>query len=224
MLKSLQIGIAYKRNFLGRYTCKKSPRVIKGQKPSKFRKFFSKKSTFFCIFSILEVDGLFFQYLSPFPCVWTAARFLILSKSGSRYKCSLEPRARSFLLIFLLKLRPCGRCLTAVLRSVRCENWFFRYLSPFPPLWAAARSLIPSKSGSRYKCSLEPRALQILHWASREPQGTPSQAIRSSTSSALPKWRRGPQTQDPKLTWLVLGEDQAARSHRVEQLTALWGL
>ena len=24
-----------------------------------------------------------------------------------------------------------------------------------------------------------------------------------------------------KLTWLVLGEDQAARSHRVEQLTAL---
>ena len=25
----------------------------------------------------------------------------------------------------------------------------------------------------------------------------------------------------PKLTWLVLGEDQAARSHRVEQLTAL---
>ena len=159
MLKSFQIGIAYKRNFLGRYTCKKSPRVIKGQKPSKFRKFFSKKSTFFCIFSILEVDGLFFQYLSPFPCVWTAARFLI-----------------------------------------------------------------PSKSGSRYKCSLEPRALQILHWGSREPQWRPSQAIRSSTSSALPKWRRGPQTQDPKLTWLVLGEDQAARSHRVEQLTALWGL
>ena len=129
-----------------------------------------------------------------------------------------------FLLIFLLILRPCGRCLTAVLRSVRCENWFFRYLSPFPPLWAAARSLIPSKSGSRYKCSLEPRALQILHWGSREPQWRPSQAIRSSTSSALPKWRRGPQTQDPKLTWLVLGEDQAARSHRVEQLTALWGL
>ena len=27
-----------------------------------------------------------------------------------------------------------------------------------------------------------------------------------------------------KLTWLVLGEDPAARSHRVEQFTALWGL
>ena len=27
-----------------------------------------------------------------------------------------------------------------------------------------------------------------------------------------------------KLTWLVLGGDPAARSHRVEQLTALWGL
>ena len=34
----------------------------------------------------------------------------------------------------------------------------------------------------------------------------------------------GTQGADPtisKLTWLVLGEDQAARSHRVEQLTAL---
>ena len=100
MLKSFQIGIAYKRNFLGRYTCKKSPRVIKGQKPSKFRKFFSKKSTFFCIFSILEVGGLFFQYLSPFPCVWTAARFLIPSKSGSRYKCSIYSRARHFCWFF----------------------------------------------------------------------------------------------------------------------------
>ena len=29
---------------------------------------------------------------------------------------------------------------------------------------------------------------------------------------------------DGKLTWLVLGEDPAARSHRVEQFTALWGL
>ena len=27
-----------------------------------------------------------------------------------------------------------------------------------------------------------------------------------------------------ELTWLVLGEDPAARSHRVEQFTALWGL
>ena len=27
-----------------------------------------------------------------------------------------------------------------------------------------------------------------------------------------------------KLTWLVLGGDPAARSHRVEQFTALWGL
>ena len=27
-----------------------------------------------------------------------------------------------------------------------------------------------------------------------------------------------------KLTWLVSGEDPAARSHRVEQFTALWGL
>ena len=29
------------------------------------------------------------------------------------------------------------------------------------------------------------------------------------------------ETSFTKLTWLVLGEDQAARSHRVEQLTAL---
>ena len=29
---------------------------------------------------------------------------------------------------------------------------------------------------------------------------------------------------EDKLTWLVLGEDPAARSHRVEQFTALWGL
>ena len=27
-----------------------------------------------------------------------------------------------------------------------------------------------------------------------------------------------------KITWLVLGVDPAARYHRVEQLTALWGL
>ena len=40
-------------------------------------------------------------------------------------------------------------------------------------------------------------------------------------------WSRGHGLKDTvpdhslKLTWLVLGEDQAARSHRVEQLTAL---
>ena len=32
------------------------------------------------------------------------------------------------------------------------------------------------------------------------------------------------QTVFSKLTWLVLGGDPAARSHRVEQFTALWGL
>ena len=59
----------------------------------------------------------------------------------------------------------------------------------------------------RCQAPLTDHASCALAWSTSLHQGTQDKAACWGSLS--------------KLTWLVLGEDQAARSHRVEQLTAL---
>ena len=64
----------------------------------------------------------------------------------------------------------------------------------------------------------------IVHWRINALQQAGSTLSTISIDLKLEQPTSLPPAGTSKLTWLVLGGDPAARSHRAEQFTALWGL